>query len=141
MKRIHMLTMPRHLPFLALVLLSTQLAWGQQDSGCLSCHPSPGLFARLSKGEKTNPQAELARFKGDAHKALNCTACHPGTNVGHHPTKPVSLQCEQCHVSGAGQGGRAMPLIDLLHARGPQGTPTCNSCHGHHGVAPANAPG
>jgi cytochrome b subunit of formate dehydrogenase len=141
MKLTKMLTMPRLLPFLALALLGGQFAWGQQDAGCLSCHPSPGLFSRLAKGEKTTPGAELSRFKGDAHKSLNCTACHPGTNLGHHPTKPVSLQCEQCHVSGGVQGARPMPLIDLLHARGTDGTPTCNSCHGHHGVARANAPG
>lgn len=141
MKRLQLPIMLRLISFTAFVLLANQIAWGQQDKGCLGCHPSPGLFARLAKGESTNTSAELARFKGAAHQRLGCTACHPGTQLGPHAQKPVSRQCEQCHLAGASKGGGAMPLIDLLHARTPEGTPTCNSCHGHHGVAPANAPG
>ena len=52
MKRTPMLLMLR-LGSLAVVLLATQLAFGQDDKACLSCHPSPGLLSRLAKGETT----------------------------------------------------------------------------------------
>ena len=125
------LTVSRGLPLgTILLLLAPCLAWGQSDATCLGCHPAPGLLQRLSAAGPGGPAAELARFKGSAHARLSCTACHPGTTPGPHPTKPTAVACLQCHGSGAG----GAELIDQLHARAAAGAPNCNECHGHHGM-------
>ena len=100
-----------------------------------------GAVVAPCQGRDHQPAAELSASRAAAHARLSCMGCHPGTQPGPHPSKPVSMQCEQCHLGGATRAAVAMPLIDLLHARDAQGRPNCNQCHGHHAVATANATG
>ncbi len=122
-------------------LLTAAAAWAAPDQSCLGCHPAPHLLSRLAHGERTDPVAELARFKGAAHARLSCLDCHPRTALGPHASKPAMRQCGECHLSATpSEGGGQTPLIDHLHSRAGSETPACTQCHGHHGVARAESP-
>lgn len=107
---------------------------------CITCHPAAGFLERLKVGERTSLNTEMLRYKGSAHDQLRCLSCHPGTNAGPHPSKPVTVACLSCHGPEGELAGRSKVGIDLLHKQTGPNAPRCLFCHGYHGVVDPTNP-
>jgi predicted CXXCH cytochrome family protein len=130
---------------------------------CGSCH------ADVASMKKVNPQArtdEYAQYLASTHgtrmtsgetRVATCSDCHgahgirPVTDT-RSPVAPqnVATTCARCHsdpvrMSAFGHQGdppadwRASVHAAALLKRGDLSAPTCNTCHGSHGVPPGGA--
>jgi cytochrome b subunit of formate dehydrogenase len=106
--------------------LAASSGLGQEE--CFTCHPAPGLAARIAGGRHTTPHAEEVAFKGDAHAQVKCIDCHHQAATVPHPKKMQPAQCQSCHTT--------IRAHVLSHQRPDlQGkVPECIGCHGYHGI-------
>lgn len=62
----------------------------------------------------------------------NCTKCHSAETTGTWKTEPSRLACTACHDSASAVAHTDLMTNDPTPSDpyGPDGTPTCKSCHG-----------
>jgi len=115
-------------------------ARGMSDKDCMRCHTDPTL-----KSNRTTPPAsmyvnqdELARSR---HARTACVQCH--TEATPSPVRPCvtirsKVDCSVCHAEVVAQHRES--IHGQLLAKGSPDAPSCNECHGTHGVLGKNDP-
>lgn len=131
----------------SMVLLSWAWAWdaaagerspGLTDRECLRCHGDSAL-TRAQPGERGRTmyvdRAVLARSR---HGTIACTGCHTGIAKLPHEAKLPRAECTMCHQR------EAKAYAGSIHGRGlakaDADVPTCQRCHGGHGILAVKDP-
>jgi hypothetical protein len=110
------------------------------NAGCVACHETDGL-------PPDDPHAET----------VSCASCHAAHDV--HPVEDLRARvaplaqpetCGACHEEAATAYGGDAHLsalaastptgLSTLALQGPEGPPTCSSCHGGHGMLAVDDP-
>ncbi len=107
-----------------------EIASAQESDTCLMCHGNASMFqgaqaARMVISEETH--------LGSAHGAagMQCTTCHMGLEFP-HPEGRFKVECGMCHAEQGRQHEES--LHGQAAARGDVLAPSCQDCHGTHGV-------
>lgn len=128
-----------------LVLLASALTWaaggksvGPADRECLRCHGDP-ILTRAQPGERARTMyVDRAILTRSRHTKVTCTGCHTGISRLPHEPALGRAECVSCHQR------EATAYADSIHGRGlakkDADVPTCQHCHGGHGIAPVKDP-
>jgi len=111
-------------------------AEGMSNQECLACHRERDLTAVHDDGERSL-FVDAEQLHGSAHQGIACIQCHTGASPVHDrpcDTVTATIDCSICHAEvvatfETGTHGQ-------LHQRGDPDAPTCQDCHGQHGVLP-----
>ncbi len=129
--------------FLIAVAFSIQfnpaIVVAQSNDDCFTCHGYRSLEG-VRNGKKLSVFVDRKVFNASVHSALTCLECHTDINpenVPHRKTfKPV--QCGNCHRVALQQYSES--LHDKVYQSGGNLAPTCQTCHGSHGIKPIASP-
>ncbi len=118
---------------------ATRGSAGLTDRECLRCHGDPAL-TRAQPGERGRTMyVDPAVLAGSRHGTIACTGCHPGIAKLPHEAKLPRADCTTCHQR------EAKAYAGSIHGRGlakaDADVPTCQRCHGGHGIVGAKDPG
>ena len=120
-------------------LTDTALEFLTRQDTCVKCHdvggPAPGTIAPVA--DRT-VWFTHAKFDHTAHRAVSCSACHPGPTAGlppdgrlidkEPPQLPGIETCRACHAPAGTRverpGGEAFAGGGVRHG--------CTDCHGYH---------
>ncbi len=130
----------------ALVLLGSALTWaaagerstGPADRECLRCHGDTAL-TRAQPGERARTMyVDRAVLNRSRHAKISCTGCHTGiSRLPHEPTLGRAA-CVTCHRREAKAYTESIHGLGL--AKSDTDVPTCQRCHGGHGILAVNDP-
>src|SRR5450759_3772916 len=114
--------------------LSAPSALAQTRADCLTCH-SDSTLSKEGPGNKTiSLFADESILNKSMHAKLECVACHVGFKPDDLPHKaqiePVA--CQRCHTEIGQQYQKS--THGQLKAKHDNNAPTCQLCHGTHGV-------
>jgi hypothetical protein len=104
---------------------------GMADADCLRCHGQRALRAADGRAMFVDEKEHQA----SRHAKVACAQCHSGVNVSRtRPCETITtkVDCGACHTEIAQQYARSRHGKLLLD--GDPNAPSCEECHGTHGV-------
>ncbi|MEW6509624.1 MAG: hypothetical protein AB1428_01555 [Bacteroidota bacterium] len=111
---------------------------GMADADCMRCH-GRGDIASSRDGRSLFVRQE--EVKNSRHTKNACSQCHVGVNASKsRPCETITqkVDCSSCHAEIGQQYQKSMH--GTLLARNDPNAPTCNECHGTHGVRGKSEP-
>ncbi len=105
---------------------------GMADADCLRCHADPGIKSSRDGHSLTVRPGELAASR---HAKVACSQCHSEVNASRvRPCETITkkVDCTACHAEIGQQYQRS--IHGQLLAKNDANAPTCEECHGTHGV-------
>jgi hypothetical protein len=106
--------------------------YGMADRDCLSCHDNPNIKSSVDGRSLFVNYSEL---KSSRHENIACSQCHSEVNVSkHRPCETIlhKVDCTSCHAEIGVQYAKS--THGTLHANNDINAPTCEECHGTHGI-------
>jgi len=105
---------------------------GMADNDCLGCHTRSDIRSSTD-GRSLSVNAE--ELKTSRHAKTACSQCHSQVNASRRrPCETITqkVDCASCH---ADQGQQYLKSVHgQLFAKKDSNAPTCDECHGTHGV-------
>jgi hypothetical protein len=126
----------------ALAVLALSRGLSAQVSGCDVCHGKPDLKRQLPNGRTQSLYVDRAELRASVHGGKTCIDCHVDVLEIPHATPPQPVNCANCHYRdntvGAPPSDVYQQYRESVHgravARGNPEAPTCQDCHGAHGI-------
>jgi len=110
-------------------------AFGQSPGeNCLPCHGDRNL--KSVDGRQIGVDAAVLEASIHGRAGLECVDCHgdmAGVKDFPHAPNPRAVDCSGCH-------GDVADLVRKSRHGGKAGVPSCQDCHGNHGVGPSDDP-
>ena len=106
--------------------------YGMADKDCLSCHDNPNIKSSIDGRSLFVNYSEL---KGSRHENIACSQCHSEVNISkHRPCESIThkVDCTSCHAEIGAEYAKS--THGTLHANNDKNAPTCEECHGTHGI-------
>jgi len=105
---------------------------GMSDMDCLRCHESRTI---RSSADGRSLSVDATQLAGSRHAKTSCSQCHSEVNASRRracETITKKVDCTACHAEPGAQFQKSMH--GQLVARKDPNAPTCEECHGTHGV-------
>jgi cytochrome b subunit of formate dehydrogenase len=107
---------------------------GMSNQDCLRCHSRPDLFT-IRRGDTISLYVDAMEIHDSTHRNIACAQCHTGATPSREracATISTRVDCSICHAEVVAAHERG--IHGQLVARGDPQAPTCQDCHGVHGI-------
>ena len=108
---------------------------GMSDKECLACHQQADLVATTPDAAGRSLYVDHAMLTDSAHDEVRCIQCHTGATPSHErpcDTIPEQVDCSICHAEEVAVYDGS--IHGRLADQGDPDAPSCQTCHGEHGI-------